>query len=95
MKRFRVLLTRAVSKDLDSFPAGDRAQVAADLAELGTTPIGAPPRIKRLKGFAFHLYRLRTGDYRSLYRIDGGSVTVMRIIQRKDLDRILRALKKV
>jgi mRNA interferase RelE/StbE len=94
VKSFRVLLTRAASKDLDRFPASDRAQIAADLDQLGTSPIGTPPRIKRLKGFGFHIYRLRCGDYRALYRIDDRSVTVLRIIQRKDLDRILRALKR-
>jgi mRNA-degrading endonuclease RelE of RelBE toxin-antitoxin system len=52
-----------------------------------------PPRIKRLKGFAFPLYRLRSGDYRVLYRIDEAAVTVMRVINRKDLERTLRQLR--
>ncbi|MDP2625753.1 MAG: hypothetical protein Q8Q58_02455, partial [Candidatus Rokubacteria bacterium] len=52
--------------------------------------VGRPPRIKRLKGFPFPLYRLRSGDYRVLDRIDEALVTVMRIINRRDLERTLR-----
>ncbi len=34
-----------------------------------------------------------SGDYRVLYRIDETLVTVMRVINRRDLDRTLRQLK--
>lgn len=57
-------------------------------------PIGAPPRVKRLRGFGSPLYRLRSGDYRVLYRVEADLVTVMRIIDRKDLERELRRLRR-
>ena len=60
------------------------------LRSLEKEPVGRPPRIKRLKGFPFPLYRVRSGDYRVLYRIDEAVVTVMRVINRKDLERTLR-----
>jgi mRNA-degrading endonuclease RelE of RelBE toxin-antitoxin system len=63
------------------------------LRTLKGSPVGRPPRIKRLKGFAGPLYRLRSGDYRVLYRIDEAAVTVMRVINRKDLERTLRQLR--
>jgi len=73
-------------------PAEDRSQISEDLVALKTSPYGRPPRIKRLRGFAFPLYRLRCGTYRVLYRVDAATVTVMRAIDRKDLDRTLRQL---
>lgn len=92
MSRSTVQLTRAAMKDLDDLPGPARGQVGQDLKTLEETPLGRPPQIKRLKGFPFLLYRLRSGDYRVLYRVDETLVTVMRIINRKDLERVLRRL---
>ena len=60
---------------------------------LEKNPGGDPPRIKRLKGFSFPLYRLRSGEYCVLYRVDEALVTVMRVINRKDLEKTLRRLR--
>ncbi len=93
MSEYAVQLTRAATKDLDQLPAADREPVAEDLQGLADTPIGAPPRIRRLRGFGVPLYRLRSGDYRVLYQIDETLVTVLRVINRRDLDRTLRRLR--
>jgi mRNA-degrading endonuclease RelE of RelBE toxin-antitoxin system len=79
--------------DLDRLPAVDRDDVTDDLRTLAERPTGAPPRVKRLKGVGNPLYRLRSGDYRVLYRIDEAVVTVMRVINRRDLERTLRRLR--
>ncbi len=63
------------------------------LSVLGRQPLGGPPRIKRLKGFSFPLYRLRSGDYRVLYRVEAATVTVMRVVSRRNLERTLRRLR--
>ena len=88
-----VQLTHAAARDLDALPTPAREQVLADIQSLERAPLGAPPRIKRLKGFGLVLYRLRSGDYRVLYRLDDGGVTVMRVIDRKDLTRSLLRLR--
>ena len=90
---FRVQLTRKAVADLDRLPTVDRDDVTDDLGTLAERPIGAPPRVKRLKGRGHPLYRLRSGDYRVLYRIDEAVVTVMRVINRRDLERTLRQLR--
>lgn len=87
-----VQLTRAAVADLDRLPTADREHVSDDLRTLAERPVGGPPRIKRLRGFDFPLYRLRSGSYRVLYRIDESIVTVMRVINRRDLERTLRRL---
>lgn len=93
MSRFAVQLTRAAAKDLDALPPTARDQVIEDLRTLEEHPLARSPRIKRLKGFPFPLYRLRSGDSRVLYRIDATTVTAMRVIDRKDLERTLRRLR--
>jgi mRNA interferase RelE/StbE len=89
---FTVQLTRAGARDLDRVPSVHREQVIEDIQGLQQSPLGPPPRIKRLRGLSSPLFRLRSGDYRILYRVDDTLVTVMRVINRRDLDRALRQL---
>lgn len=90
MTRPRIELTRAAAQDLDRLPGSTRDQVLADIRTLEADPLGSPPRVKRLRGFGIPLRRLRSGDYRVLYRLDADLVTVMRIVDRKGLERQLR-----
>ena len=90
MSRYAVQLTRSAAKDLDHLAPDVRLQVAADLASLAERPLDRPPRVKRLKGVRGSVYRLRSGAFRAVYRIDGTMVTVLRVIDRKDLEAALR-----
>ena len=90
----RIELTRAAARDLDRLPKSSRDQVLADIWTLERDPVGSPPRVKRLRGFRIPLHRLRSGDYRVLYRLDADVVTVMRIVDRKDLERQLRQVRR-
>lgn len=90
MSQFAVQLTRAAQRDLERLAEKARAQVVEDMRSLEKVPPGRPPRTKRLRGYPFPLHRLWFGDFRVLYRIDATFVTVMRVIDRKDLDRALR-----
>jgi mRNA-degrading endonuclease RelE of RelBE toxin-antitoxin system len=92
--RFRVQLTRVAAKDLDALDEVVREAVVADLARLSESPIDRPPRVKRLKGFRHPLYRVRSGDHRIVYRIDETLVTILRVIDRRVLERSLRSLRK-
>ncbi len=93
MTRCTVQLTRAAVKDLDAVPQANRRRLATELKALADLGASWPAGIKRIKGFGFPLYRLRAGDYRALFRLDGTLVTIMRVINRKDLDRTLRRLR--
>ena len=94
MSRFTVQLTRAAVKHLDAVPRLHRRRLAPDLRALADRATFWPAGIKRLKGSGFPLYRLRAGDYRVLFRIDGALLTIMRVINRKDLERTLRGLRR-
>lgn len=90
MSPYTIQLTRAAWRDLDSAVRSARDEVVEDLRTLEKTPLDRPPRVRRLRGFPFPLYRLRSGDHRVLHRIDGEVVTILRVIDRKDLERVLR-----
>ena len=84
-------------RDLRRLPSAARKQILEDFSVLETTPWPRPPKIKKLRGY--ELYRLRTGTYRSMaeaggppFEDRGQTVAILRVIDRKDLERLLRGL---
>jgi mRNA interferase RelE/StbE len=90
---FNIQLTHSAADDLDSIPDSYRRKILQDIKILSTHPFLFGGSIKKLRGFKPPLYRLRSGDYRILYRVQGESVSVMRVIGRKDLERIIKRIK--
>lgn len=93
MDIFNVKMTQAAVDDLEDIPDKLREQIISDIKTLSANPFPARSGIKKLKGFKPPLYRLRSGDYRILYRIKSNEVTIMRAIDRKELERIIKRLK--
>ena len=93
MSKFRVVLTDHALDDLKDISKEARVQIHQDLKALESSPFPSGTQIKRLKTFRPPVYRLRSGDYRVLYRIQGDTVTILRIIARKVLERIIKRLK--
>lgn len=94
MAKFSVQLTRPAAGDLQNLPEPVRRAILRNISSLERDPFPSAPLKKKLRGFKFPVYRLRAGDFRILYRIDQHIVTVMRVIDRKDLDRTIRGLRK-
>ena len=92
MPDFAVVLTDHAAADLDALPVRVRLQVAQDIASLAGDPLPPRPGTKKLKGYRPPLYRLRAGDYRVLYRVAAKTVTIVRVIARRDLQRALDSL---
>lgn len=94
MPGFIVQLTRPAVQDIGSLPEDARAEITEAMIGLQQDPFPKPPLRKRLKGFGYPLYWLRVADYRVLYRADAKIVSIMRIIDRKDLEKAIRYLKR-
>lgn len=90
MARRPVELAPRALRDLQKLPAEAAEALLEDMEVLGETPWPGPPKVKKLRGH--DLYRLRTGDYRSIFELRQGKVIVLRIVSRKELERILRTL---
>ncbi len=90
MPDFAVVLTDRAIADREGLALKARLQIARDVASLAQDPL--PPRstVKKLKGYRPPLHRLRAGDCRVLHRVAQG--TVLRVIARRDLGRILETL---
>lgn len=93
MKKFDVQITHSAVEDLDCIPEDQRKKIIAIIKKFSTDPFTPSANIKRLKGFTPPIYRIRVGDHRILYRVQEKTITIMRVIDRKDLDRVIKRLK--
>ncbi len=79
-------------KDLRRIDPPIRLTLLNDLVVLRRSPFPAgTTTIKRLTGTRPPLFRLRSGDYRTVYRVVGNRVEVLAVVHRKDLDVRLRS----
>ncbi|MEW6409229.1 MAG: type II toxin-antitoxin system RelE/ParE family toxin [Nitrospirota bacterium] len=92
-KRLAVKTSKVFLKELDDLPTEVALKVTRDLKilEVAPLPLGKG-LIKKLKGFTPPLYRMRIGNYRVLYRITGNEIAILRIIDRKELERELKRM---
>lgn len=94
MKKFNIQFTHSAAKDLNIILNKLRTHIIASIKNLSMEPSASSLNIKKLKGFKPALYRMRSGDYRVLYRIKEDTITVIRVIDRKDLETIVKRLKE-
>ena len=79
---YEVKLRRAAQKGLDALPEQDYEMVTQAVSILKENP--RPPRVKKLVDSG--LWRIRLGQYRIVYSIDGEAqlVTIVRVPRRKE-----------
>ena len=80
-RRYQIEYGPSALTDLDDLPARERAQV---LRKIGRLERGLHGNIKHLHD-AEAAYRLRMGDYRILFDVEGGVIIIRRIGNRKDV----------
>jgi len=78
-----VSISKAAQKDIDGLPAVAKAQVAAVLTLLPNYP--AIVGVKALKGALKGTYRVRAGNFRVLFTLGSGTLTVTGVDDRKDV----------
>jgi len=80
-RRFRIEYGASSLKDLDRLPAKVRTQVLRKIDRLQHGLVG---NIKRLQ-HAGSGFRLRMGDYRVLFDVEGDVIVIRRIGNRRDV----------
>lgn len=76
----RLELRKSAVKDIDKLDASQRKRILSAIAKLDKFP--AVPHIKRLSNFDY-AYRLRVGDFRILFDLDGDVIIIARVLPRK------------
>jgi len=97
--RFQVEFTTRAIKDLKSLPLDAQKKIAEESVELEGNPFPLRRRVKRIQGIKFPCYRLRvdcvSDSYRVFYGIDDKIVYVLRIVSKKDAERIIRTIRSI
>ena len=78
---FQVEFKPKAVKDLDKLPQAIVVRVIRKLESLRSGLKGGD--VKRLTNFSPE-YRLRVGDYRALFEVEGSSIVVYRVIHRRE-----------
>ena len=84
---YEIELRRKAQRTLDRLPKDDFDAVLGALKDLAKTP--RPKGVEKIKSAG--LWRVRQGDYRIVYSIDGSqqTVTILRIGHRREIYRSL------
>jgi mRNA interferase RelE/StbE len=77
--QFGVSLDQNARKDLQQLP-GNRFDTIT--RRINSMQNGLPGSVKRLTGIAYG-YRLRVGDYRILFDVQGAQITIRRVLHRR------------
>jgi len=83
---YRIFLTSSAEKALKKLPEGDQRRIAAAISALAIDP--HPVGAKKMSGFD-SLFRIRVGNYRIIYQIEGRilTITVLKVGHRRDIYR--------
>ena len=92
MDKFQIVLSPPAIKDLDGFSDGVCGKISRSLEALRDNPFPRGKAIKKIKGTNSDYYRLRVDKYRAFYMIEGNRAIVLRILNKKDVERFIRNL---
>lgn len=73
MESYKLIFKKSVAKDLRAFPKQDVKRIVQRIAALADDP--RPGGCEKLSGQ--ERYRVRQGDYRIVYEISDGALTVL------------------
>lgn len=94
---FEVHYSSAAQRDLARLDRDTQRTIVQASMTLKISPFPAGNRRKRIHGLPFPCYRLRidtaSDTFRLFYGIHQGTVYVLRIVARRDADRIIRRLR--
>lgn len=91
MEEFKITFTKTAEKDLNALDGKTRCKILHATKGLEISPFPRGNTVKKLKGVKISLYRLRAGDFRVVYHIDGRKIAVLFIVDRKNLEKKLKA----
>lgn len=95
----KVTFTKRAVKDLKRLASNQQRQIVLQSIELENDPFPFKKKVKRIRGLKFPCYRLHidldSDSFRVFYGIENDIVFILRIIAKKDADKILNALKNI
>ncbi|MDO8520299.1 MAG: hypothetical protein Q7T11_09095 [Deltaproteobacteria bacterium] len=99
MTPFQIEYYSRAKRDLEKLSDSREAVLIIDAVSetLSENPFPKPPIKKRIQGISYPLFRLRVDTARDSYRVfyifREKIVTILRIVKKKDADKVIRALR--
>ena len=90
---YKIKFTNTSFKDLERLDKSMRERILTELKSLSSSPLDSKRDIKKLKDVGKNIYRLRVGEFRIIYFLSDIKLVVLRIIDRKDLIKIINTMK--
>ena len=85
MAKYKVLIPKSVVKEFCSLNFENKGYIKEALEKMS---YGAYPRgVKKLHGVPYGIFRIRAGDYRIRYDVQGKVITIRRIAHRREVYR--------
>ena len=95
--KFKVEYTKKAVKDLKRFSIDLQKKIIQETIDLESDPFPFKKKIKRIHGMKFPCYRLRidtaSNSFRVFYGIENNNIFILRLISKKDADKILKNLR--
>ncbi|HYG73523.1 MAG TPA: type II toxin-antitoxin system RelE/ParE family toxin [Planctomycetota bacterium] len=84
--KFKVVFQTEAAKELENLRSVHRSAILAAVEKIltSTPTVESRSKIKKLRQPAPASYRLRVGDYRVFYDVEGVRVTVLKVLHKED-----------
>lgn len=83
MDKLVLVYAPRAQRDLKDLEKRYALQILADL-EILESPPWPPGKVKKLRGHEF--WEIKSGDFRSLFWLNGKRVVILRVVNRRDLE---------
>ena len=97
--QFSIEFTTIALKDLKRFSISTRRAIVENIIKLESEPFPEKKKVRRIQGIKFPCYRLgidfQTDSFRVFYGIDQGTIIVLRIVSKKNADKIIKSIRKL
>lgn len=94
---FQVEYTTRAIRDLKKLPKNVQKHILEEFLRLETESFQFKKKIKKIRGISFPCYRLgidfQSDSYRLFYGIDQRIVYILRVISKKDADKIIQRIR--
>lgn len=90
MNKFTLIISPKATKDLDRFSDAICMKIVKAIKILEGNPFPRGKLIKKIKGKQSDFYRLRVDKYRVFFMIETDKVVILRIINKKDADKLIQ-----
>ena len=89
MDKYQLVYAPKAQADLLELPQSIANQILDDI-EILLQPPWPAGRVKKIKGQKF--WEIRSGDYRTLFIPEGDKMVILRVVNRKDLERAIKRI---